>query len=181
MLLAVAAGAALVFAAPAATQAQFVFVGGGVTVPTSDYGDYANTGWIGTVGIGFPIGAAGLSVMAEGLYGQNNHDTAVAGVVDGDKTNLYGGMAELEYRAGDPDRIGPYFFGGGGILVHKFSPATGTGDSSSGFGYVFGAGLDVPVGSSVGVWFEGRYLGASIDSSTTAVFGVLAGIGFDIG
>lgn len=181
VLLTVAAGALLLVAAPAATQAQWIWVGGGLTIPTSDYGDYAKTGWMGTVGVGFPIGDSGLGVSIEGLYGSNKHDTDVTGVVDGDKTNLYGAMGSVGYRVGDPANIGPYVFAGGGLLVHQFSPETGDSDSSSGFGYQFGAGLDIPVGSSVGVWVEGRYLGASIDSSTTAVFGILAGIGFGIG
>lgn len=177
----VAAGALLLVAAPAATQAQWVWVGGGLSVPTSDYGDATNAGWLGTVGVGFPIGESGLGVSAEGFYGQNGAtDEAEAGGLD--KGSIFGAMGNVGYRIGDPENIGAYLFGGLGLLASKASFTDDTeSDTESAFGYQFGVGVDVPVGSNVGVWVEGRYMGSSKDDVTTSIFGILAGLGFGIG
>lgn len=179
----VAAGALLLFAAPAATQAQWVWVGGGLSVPTGDAGDNLNAGWLGTVGVGFPIGESGLGVAAEGFYGQNNasDEAQTAGL---DKANVYGVMGNVGYRIGDPENIGAYLFGGLGLLALKVSPETGDSETDSNFGYQFGAGVDVPVGSNVGVWVEGRYMGstgADEGESNYNQLNVLAGLGFGIG
>lgn len=160
-------------AAPAAVVGQGIFVGGGVTFPTGDFKDVdgADTGWLATAGFSFDVGDAGLSAGVEGFYGENKHDT------DGDKTNPYGAMGFLLYRAGNPETVGPYAFGGAGILVHKFSSDTTEDSTKTNFGYEFGAGLDIPVGSNVGVWLEGRYMG----SSDTNFFGIIAGLGLGVG
>lgn len=177
----VAAGALLLVAAPAATQAQWVWVGGGLSIPTGDAGDALNAGWMGTVGVGFPIGESGLGVAAEGFYGQNNASDEAVGL---DKANIYGAMANIGYRIGDPASIGAYLFGGAGLMAVKASPETGESETDSNFGYQFGAGVDVPVGSSVGLFFEGRYMGstgADEGESNLNLISILAGLGFGIG
>jgi len=178
----VAAGALLLFAAPAATQAQWVWAGAGLSVPTGDFGDVTDTGWLGTVGVGFPIGESGLGVSAEGFYGQNNASEE-AEALGLDKANIYGVMGNVGYRLGDPESVGAYLFAGAGLLAAKASPTTGESETDSNFGYQFGAGVDVPVGGSVGVWVEGRYMGASggDDSGDTNLFAILAGLGFGVG
>lgn len=182
----VAAGALLLFAAPAATQAQWVWVGGGLIVPTGDFGDVAKAGWMGTAGVGFPIGESGLGVAAEGFYGQNSADDEVSGFVDGDKFSVYGAMGNVGYRIGDPANVGAYIYGGLGLLALRFSPDTGDSESDSNLGYQFGAGVDIPVGSNIGVFVEGRYMGSTgadeeLGESNINLFGVLAGLGFGIG
>lgn len=164
-------------AAPGSVFGQGIFAGGGVTIPTGDFGDFADTGWIASAGFSFDVGDAGLSAGVEGFYGENKHDADVSGVADGDKTNPYGAMGFLLYRAGDPESVGPYFYGGAGLMVHKFSPATGEGDSETNFGYEAGAGLDFPFADNVGAWVEGRFMG----SSDTNFFGIVAGLGLGLG
>lgn len=159
-------------AVPAAVSGQGIFVGGGVTIPTGDFGDYADTGWLASAGFSFDIGEAGLSAGVEGFYGENKHSD-----VDGDKTNPYGAMGFLLYRAGNAESVGPYFYGGAGLLVHRFSPASGDSESDTNFGYEAGAGLDFPFSDNVGAWVEGRFMGAS----DTNFFGIVAGLGFGLG
>jgi opacity protein-like surface antigen len=167
------AAAALFLMVPSSLFAQSIFVGGGATFPTGEFGDYADTGWIGVAGVLFPVGEGGLNVGVEGFYGQNNHND-----VDGDKTNPYGAMAILEYDIGDDEGVGAYLFGGAGLLVHKFgTDATEGGGSETNFGYEAGAGVSFPLGGSTSLWAEGRYMGAS----GTNFFGILAGLGFGIG
>ncbi len=151
-------------------QAQFVYVGGGVAIPTGEFGDFADTGWTSVAGIGFDIGDSGVAAGVEGFYGQNDHET------EGDKTNPYGAMGFLMYRAGNPSRVGPYVFAGAGVLAADQS--VGTAESTeTNFGYEFGAGLDFPFASRVGAWLEGRFMG----SSDANFFGILAGLGFGLG
>ena len=158
--------------APATAGAQaFGFLGAGVTFPTGDYGDYANTGWLGAGGVGFPIGDAGLAVGAEAFYGQNNHD------YDGDKTNPYGVLGFVQYSFGDPAKLHPYVLGGAGLLVHKYSSDVGNGDSESQFAYSFGAGVAYPLGATTGLYGEGRYWG----SDDTTFFGIMGGFYFNFG
>lgn len=170
-------GAALVLAvglmAPAATQAQGIYFGGGVTIPTGDLDDEAgaDTGWMGVAGISFDIGDSGLSVGGEGFFGQNSLPA------DGDDVSIYGAMGTVLLRIGDEDVIGPYVFGGAGLMATNPSiEADPDLETESEFGYQFGAGLDVPLGS-VGLWVEGRFMG----SDTSTLFGVLAGLGIGIG
>jgi opacity protein-like surface antigen len=115
-----------------------------VTIPTGDFGEFADTGWMATGGFSVGVGDSGLSAGVEGFYGENKHET------EGESTKPYGAMGFLLYRAGSPESVGPYFYGGAGILVHKFSVDSGEGSSESNFGYEFGAGLDFPFGDSVG-------------------------------
>jgi hypothetical protein len=169
------AGAALVLmlALPAATAAQSIYAGVGASIPVGDFGDYADTGWLAVAGFLVPIGDGPIQVGAEGFYGQNNHSD-----VEGDKTNPYGVMGTLMFDAGADGSIGPYFFGGAGLLVHKFgTDAPEGGDSESQFGYQAGAGLDIPFGESVGGWVEARYMG----SKDTNLVGFLAGLSVGIG
>lgn len=163
----------VLLAAPTTVLGQGIFVGGGVTIPTGDFGDFADTGWLASGGFSFDVGDGGVSAGVEGFYGENKHET------DGDKTNPYGAMGFLLYRAGNPESVGPYFYGGAGILVHKFSSDSSPSEDSTdtNFGYEFGAGLDFPFGSNVGAWLEGRYMG----SSDTKLFGIIAGLGFGVG
>lgn len=162
-------------AAPSAVSGQGIFIGGGVTIPTGDFGDSeqvgAKTGWIASGGFSFDVGENGLSAGVEGFYGENKHET------EGDKTNPYGAMGFLLYRAGNPESVGPYFYGGAGLMVHKFSSDTREDSTETNFGYEFGAGLDFPFGDSVGAWVEGRYMG----SSDTTFFGIVGGLGIGVG
>jgi len=161
---------------PGQVAAQNIFVGAGATFPVSDYGDYANTGFLATAGVGFPVGDAGLRVFGEGFFGQNSHSD-----VDGDKTNPFGVMGGLEYDiTGADESKGVYLFAEAGLLVHRYGSDSFDSSSSSGFGYGAGAGVFFPLGGVNG-WIEGRAMNASIDSSNTSFFGIIAGLSFDVG
>jgi hypothetical protein len=163
--------------AATALPAQSIWVGGGPTFPTGDYGNYAKTGWMASAGVGFPLGEAKkLAVQFEGLYGSNSHSD-----VDGDKTNLYGGLANLNYRFGDVSKLGLYVYGGAGLLVHDYKSTTYPDEASSDskFAYQFGAGLDIPLGG-IALWIDAKYLRRA-ESYATALFPLMAGISIPIG
>jgi hypothetical protein len=170
--------ASMMIAVPAAGQS--VYVGAGPSFPTSDYGDYADTGFLIVGGLTYQI-ASQLSVYGEGFWGQNDHET------EGDKTNPAGAMAGLAYGflEGTGAAISPYVFGGAGVMFHRYSSDTFGDSSESAFGYQVGAGAGMEVGG-VTVFGEGRYMAASFDSesegadSTTAFFAAVLGLSFNL-
>ena len=84
MLVAIAVTVVALFAAHQASAQTIIYVGGGATFPTGDFGDLANTGWQAIGGVLFPVGPEGLMVGADAFYGQNNHKDEVS--FDSEKT-----------------------------------------------------------------------------------------------
>lgn len=165
---------ALGAAAPA--SAQFAYLGGGLTIPLSTYGEYANTGYMVSGGLGMPLGDQGLSIVGEAFFGQNNHSDT-----EGDFTNPWGFMGGIEYDfAGAEATQSPYVFGGVGIFVHRYGSDQFESSSSSGLGLLGGAGYFFPLGVING-YVEGRLQHASIDSENTTFVGVIAGISIPLG
>lgn len=175
-MLVLAAAALLGFAAPSQAQVT-LYIGAGGSFPTSDFGDYAKTGWMATGGALWNVGDSGLGIGAELFYGQNNHDEDVS-FFEGAKTSPYGAMAIVDYSFETGGNIHPYVFGGLGLLVHRFSADNVDSESDSQFGYQGGAGLAFGLGSgSTSLYIEGRYMG----SEDTKYFGALAGLAFGVG
>ncbi|MCI0436557.1 MAG: hypothetical protein L0271_23410 [Gemmatimonadetes bacterium] len=141
----------LIPASFAGAQAPSFFLGAAPTLPTGEYGDYAKTGWLAAAGLTRTLEGRRIWLGAEGVYGQNSHDD-----VDGDKTNLYGANGLVGLDLHESQRPGPYLYASLGILVHKFSPATGEGESDGAFAYSGAAGYSIPLGG-LGLWLEARY------------------------
>jgi len=163
-----AAFAFLAFAIPAQAQTT-LYVGAGGSFPTGDFGDFYNTGWMGTAGALF--GAGPVGVGAEFFYGQNNFS------VDGSdaKATPWGFMGIVDYAFGQPGKIRPYVFGGLGVMINRFSGGEES-VSDTEFGYQAGAGLSFPIGATSSIYAEGRYMG----SDGAKYFGALAGFAFDL-
>ena len=168
------AGAALVLALLLAlpVSGQSFYVGGGLSIPTSDYGDYAKNGFLVNAGVMIAELAPAVSLYVDGALGMNNHDT------DGDKTTLFSTMGGVEYDFGGEDaESGIYVFGQAGIMWHKYSSDTFPDDEGTESGFGFGGGLGgyFPLGGVNG-WVQGLMLSADIEGFTTAVFAIMAGI-----
>jgi hypothetical protein len=168
----------LVLTPPTQASAQGVYIGAGLNFPTSDYSDEHDAGFLGVGGVSFDLPMEGLSVYGEGFWGRNSFSHDDYG--DGAVTNPYGVMGGLLYDFAEEDSPGFYAFGQAGLMVHKFSSDEFEDESDSGFGYGGGVGFGFPM-DGVGFWVEGRYMGASIDDSTTAFFGLMAGISMSLG
>jgi opacity protein-like surface antigen len=155
-------------AAAVPLQAQLgFFVGGGATMPSGDFGDYARTGWMALGGMNFGVGMP-VSFRAEGMYGSNSHEGD-----SGDKTNLLGGMASASYVFGLSGPISPYITAGIGALSHQYSP--GTGESISEWKALFGGGAGINFSlAALGLFLEARYL----VRDDTAFIPLVAGIRF---
>jgi len=173
---------ALMLLSPARSFAQAsVFVGGAATFPVgniSSTGGFvgADTGWQGTVGAQFAIGASGLTIGPRVYYGSNKHSLA------GDRSNLLGGAALLNYGFGDPQSVNPFLWGEVGVLSHAFkSDSDPSTDATSTAGAMAGgAGIGLPLGGVSAFVAAGynSHLGGDID---TTYFGVYAGLNFSVG
>lgn len=160
----------LAFATPAAAQ---LYVQAGATIPTSDFGDFADTGWMGLAGYMIPLGEGNIFIGPEVFYGSNGHSDS------DDKTNLLGANGAIGITFGDGESVTPYFMGILGILAHQFSPETGDNETETGVSFGGAAGL----GIGERFFVEGRFTTASIGDSdtsgggiTTAIFGIFAGV-----
>lgn len=168
--------AMLGFVVPTQADAQTtLYISGGGSFPTGNFGDIANTGWMIAGGAIFDVGTSGLGAGIEGFYGQNNHSYQLLDL--NEKTSPYGVMAILDYAFGTGEGISPYVFGGAGLLVHRFSSDATESTSDSQFGYQFGAGLGLPIAATTSIYLEGRFMG----SSDTNYFALLAGFAFELG
>jgi hypothetical protein len=169
-----AALSTLVGASAVAAQTS-VFVQGGVTAPIGDYSDLAAEGWMAQGGALFsfsPVLAVGGSVF----YGVNDHDPAP----DGDETNLYGGLAFLEYTLATT-ATAPYMFGGIGFLTHAYRSDTFPDESESGLALTVGTGVNFPLGDATG-FAEVQYLtGLGNGVGGTDLFFAGAGLAFTLG
>lgn len=170
---AVMVGAFAVIVAASPARAQYVFFGGGLSKPVGDFNDYAKTGWMATAGVGYDIGTKGLWVEAEGYFGSNKHSD-----VDGDKTNLIGGIAALGYSFMPGKSVSPYVTGGLGIVAHQFKSDAfpGLNETESKLGYTGAFGVGFNNTKKVHVFVEGRLLGS--ESSKALLF--LAGLSIQL-
>jgi len=170
---AAAIGALILLAASNPLAAQWVWLGGGATVPLSDFADYGETGLMLAGGFAHSIGESGLNIGVEGSYGQNNHKD-----IERDGTNPIALMGRVGYDFSGPNaNASLYTFAGLGILWHKFT----LGESAdSGLGLQAGAGYYFPLGSLSG-WVEGRFVHAGIEGEHTTFVGALAGISIPLG
>lgn len=178
-----AAAAVIALAVPVTANAQTLYIAGGATFPTGDFGDYAKTGWMAAGGIVFnDIGTAGLGLGVEGFYGENKHKYEDIDLSDS-KTNPYGIMGIAVYNFDTGGSVQPYVFGGAGWMAHKytedFEGVTDT-ETGSGFGYQLGVGVGFDLSESVELFGEGRYMGGTGDVVDTKFFGLFAGFAFGL-
>jgi hypothetical protein len=166
---------ALVAAGDASAQATII-IGGGATIPMSTYADYAKVGWLGHAGVDFALGDAGASVGAHGFYGSNSHEA------EGDKTNLYGGLASLGYAFATSGSLVPQVFGLVGFMTHQYKsedfPEFEGSESALAAGA--GAALGFPLGSFQGA-VQAYFLTGFSDLDETRLVGVDFSVGFPLG
>ena len=180
---------------PSHAQAQgSLYLQGGATFPSSEYGDFAKTGWMAIGGYVFDV-SGGIALGVEGFYGQNSHDdyditgtlstgalfSSVAGAAAGDRTDLYGGMGTVSYFFNLDSSLTPYVFGGAGYMVHKYvTDISGLSGSEGSFAWEFGGGVGFPLSESIDLYGEGRYMAGTGDISGTKLWGLFAGLAFNM-
>lgn len=174
-----ALAAAISMSAPASAAAQVgLFLGGGATMPTGDFNDVANVGWLGHAGITYLVGQDGLFVGAEGFYGSNEHE------LEGTQSNLYGGHALIGVNFFNPGEAGPFVAAGAGLLTHEIvvedTPALDV--SESGFGLTGLAGVSFPLGTAAQGSLSASFTRGFGDLDDFTMFaGLHATVGFTLG
>ncbi|MEO6055306.1 MAG: hypothetical protein ABIQ49_00560, partial [Gemmatimonadales bacterium] len=152
----------LAFARVGHAQGAEFSLGGGASIPLSDFGDQAKTGYHGLVGISFAPSSFPLGIQIDGQYHRLKQEAAI-----GNRTNqIIMGTGNLIYKfkTSEDSKFRPYLIAGGGIYNFKLvsgsdvaGPGFGnTGNTGTKFGLNAGAGFDFKVGS-VGAFVEGRF------------------------
>lgn len=167
----VLSAACLTAGAAAAQASKFLYVGGGMTMPTGDYKEYAKSGFMADVGLGTNVGSSGrVFAFADIFYGKNNHED------DDGSTTLMGGGANLGIQSsGSSTRI--YGYAGLGMQQHKYNPPGGGDGGSETKPFGRGAvGISLGSGNTT-FWAEiGMIQGFGGDDGNTAYMPILAGI-----
>lgn len=162
----------MLLSAPAA-RAQVVFsLGGGATVPLSDYADVAKTGYNGLLAISFSPASSPVGFQVDGMYQRLKFDDDAF-----DRSSqILQGTANLVYRfsVSPETTFRPYLIGGGGIYNFKTVGGDdvslpGEGDTSTDFGINAGAGFDIKAGG-IGLFAEGRFHNVFGDGTSDAQF-----------
>ena len=162
---------------------------GGVTVPSGDFGDYWNTGYL--------FGAYGECMIKEAFaigldlnYAKNNPADAAAVPSGQDETFTYfnvGAHGKWTYLAmGSPLR--PYLLGGGGIysVKDKGEGIDNFEDTQTAFGLMGGIGLSWLATTTLRLELEADYhhvftSESDIGHSSAPFFGVTGGIAYAFG
>ena len=163
--------ALVALSAQSASAQATMFLSAGASIPMSDFADAVSVGWMAQAGVAFPIGSPGLAAGVGGLYGSNGHD------IDGDRTDLLGGAAFLQYTIGDPASTSGYVFAGPGYVQSSFKSDTSPEGSVSGLAASGGAGVNIPIGGLTG-YVEGMYLTGFGDIDGLDVVVASVGISF---
>jgi len=172
----VAAGLLTVaLAAPASAQARgYVGFGGGVSIPTGNFGDAYKTGWLGQViaGITGPSGMLGGRI--DGMYVRHSVD----GVADA-STQLLGANADLVVSPGSAAaKVRPYLLGGVGFFNSKSEVGDVEGEGVTDFSFNLGGGLSLKAGNKMSVFLEARYISVQSDPSSTGFIPISIGLRF---
>jgi opacity protein-like surface antigen len=156
----------LALAAPLAAQARgYVGLGGGLSIPTGNFADYAKTGWLGQVvaGITGPNGRIGGRV--DGYFLKHTYDA-----VDDASVRFLGANADLVVAPGAMDaKVRPYLPGGIGIANGKEKIGSVESDGETKFSFNAGAGLMVKAGARMSLYVEGRWMSVRTDDAINMI------------
>jgi hypothetical protein len=164
----VAALAVVLLTAPAlrAQGAEFA-IGGGVSIPTGDFGDASDIGWQGTAAISFVPRSMPIGFQFDGTYSRFGVD----GPLDINTQFIYGtGNVVYKFSSSEGTRFRPYLIGGLGLYNVKAVGDDALSDASeTDFGINAGAGFDFKAGGA-GLFIEGRFHNVFSEGPSDAQF-----------
>jgi opacity protein-like surface antigen len=165
-LLAVLA-AGLLAGAPSSLHAQSISLAGGLSLPVSDFADFEQSGYNGTLGFNFGAPLIPVGARIEGSINGFNHKNNISG-----DTRILSATANATFGLGMPYIIG-------GLGYYNVRTKLGTlpeGTSSSG-GFNIGAGLSFPL-PALSPFVEVRYHQLMGDNDTIKFVPITFGIKF---
>ena len=164
--------------APAVAQGAEFSLGGGLTLPLSDFGNAASTGFHGLAGVSFVPSGSPIGIQVDGMFQRFGVENAPDGF-DGNFQIIQGtANAVYKFRSSEETKIRPYLIGGVGLYSFKATgddfPDTG---SETDFGINAGAGFDFKLGAA-GLFLEGRFHNVFSEGESTNFIPVTVGVRF---
>jgi len=152
------------------TEGTMFGVGGGLLLPTGDYGKVDQTGWHVLGLIQLPISGSSVHLRFDGMLGSTSHQSAFGP----GKTTLAGGTADLLLHLGSrASSVRPYVLGGIGF----FNVSDGSSESKFGFG--LGGGILFGLGT-MHAFLEARYMSIQTSGSSLTFVPITAGLIFGL-
>jgi hypothetical protein len=143
-------------------------VGGGITLPTGDYGTSDKAGWHVMGLIQLPISNSPIHLRFDALYGSTSHKSTFGS----GNTKLTGATADLLYHLGESRAsVRPYIMGGLGIFD------VSDGSSQSKFAFGLGGGILFGVGT-MHAFAEARYMSVQTSGSSLTFIPISVGLMF---
>ncbi|MFN8654383.1 MAG: outer membrane beta-barrel protein [Gemmatimonadales bacterium] len=154
----------------AAQQRAELSLGGGITVPTGDFGNAAKTGWhaLGTI-TWFPAGDP-FGVQATALFAQNKFEGG------GGKFQMFAALLEGRLDLRTEGAFRPYVMAGGGVTDVEAKPTSGSSTTRTKIAIDGGVGVAYVGTSKVGFFVQARYVNVFDSGPDLAFAPVTAGI-----
>jgi hypothetical protein len=141
-------------------------VAAGAALPVSDLSNVANTGFNGTVTLGFTPALIPLGVRIDGAYNQ------FGSKIGGGNLHITGVTGNLVYRVPGAT-VSPYAIGGAGW----YNSGGSSGGSSNNFGWNIGGGISMPL-SGFDTFLEARYNQVQTTGTSTKFIPITFGVMF---
>lgn len=143
-------------------------VGGGITLPTGDYGTVDKAGWHVLGLVQLPLSQSPIHLRFDASYGSTSHKSTLGS----GSTKLTGATADLLYHLGDrAASVRPYVLGGLGIYD------VSDGSSTSRFAFGLGGGILFGVGT-MHAFAEARYISVQTSGSSLTFIPISVGLMF---
>lgn len=184
MALAAAAAVALFASTGASTVAAqsprsiTLGISAGAAIPAGDFADVAETGFNGTVSLGFQPYGSSVGLRVDGMYNKFSikNDLNLGNGYDGDPT-IIAGTANLVFSL-PGQGIRPYLIGGGGIYGLKSNSSLSTNDDyETDVGVNGGIGAAFPL-AGFSTFIEARFHHIFSDPGSVQFVPVTFGISF---
>ena len=143
-------------------------VAAGAALPVSDLSDIVNTGFNGTVTVGFTPALIPLGVRIDGGYNQ----FSVKSALGGGNIHITGVTGNLVYKMPGAT-VSPYAIGGAGW----YNSGGSGGGSSNDFGWNIGGGISMPL-SGFDTFLEARYNQVQTSGASTKFVPITFGVMF---
>jgi hypothetical protein len=161
---------------PALAQGAEFSLGGGVSIPSGSFDDFAKLGWHGLAGVSFVPQNLPVGFQVDGSFSRLSDDTPL----DLQSQLIYGtGNVVYKFKVSEDTRFRPYLIGGGGVynLDVKGDDADPDIESVTKFGINVGAGFDFKAGAA-GVFLEGRFHNVFTEGDNTSFIPITVGVRF---
>jgi len=162
--------------APVFAQGAEFSLGGGVSIPSGNFDDFAKLGWHGMAAVSYTPQTVPVGFQLDGNFSRLSDESPL----DIKSQLIYGtGNVVYKFKTSEDTRFRPYLIGGGGVYnldVKGDDVGIGT-ESVTKFGINAGAGFDFKAGSA-GVFVEGRFHNVFTEGDNTNFIPITVGVRF---